>query len=244
MALAGAGRGSGVDTTTATSFGFAPGSNLSNVALAVLFVAADNAASGGGAFATYSASDTKGNTWTRRQTPLYDPAGASAGIAGAIFTCPQDKGALLTTDTITISFGTDSPAIKAWALMEVTGITTPTYVTGNVNTGAGTATPTVTTGSITSGDMVLGGVFAENTASAASPWWTGDADVSNGSWSTILTAGSGSSTSGVSVGAQRKIVTGTATQTFNPTPNAGVPDCILAWIQVTDGAPLRGQACL
>src|SRR6185436_20779622 len=101
---------------------------------------------------------TKGNTWTRRQTALIDPGAASAGQVGAIFTTPQNGGALTTGDTITVSFGSDAPTAKTWTLMEVTAGAgnTPTYVTGNVGTsGTGGTSPTITTGSIALNDMVV-----------------------------------------------------------------------------------------
>src|ERR1043165_5071973 len=182
MALSGVDRGSGTNAVAATSFTLSPGSNFAAPnSMAVLNVGSDNSASGGGAFGTFTVTDTLGNTWTRQQTPLYDPAAASAGATGGMFTTPQDKGTLTTGTTITVSFGSDTPTAKAWTLIEVKSDEgNPSFVTGANGTGAGTASPSVTTGSIPIGDIVVGAVFSENTSSSADPW-VGDADTSN--WS-------------------------------------------------------------
>lgn len=236
MALTGTDRGSGATTTGTTSFTLSPASNCAAGSMAVLCVAADNAGSSGLAMTTFSVSDTLGNTWTRRTSPLYDPGSASAGVEGGIFTTPQNGGALTTGTTITVSFGSTSVGAKAWTLIEVSSTKGgAVYLTGANNAGAAytTGTCTVTTSSITSGDMVIAGVFAENTSSSADPW-VGDADTSNGSWSTMQHNGVTASTSGMSTGSQYKVTTGTATQIFNPTASAGAPDCILSWISVRE----------
>src|SRR5262245_5932969 len=117
MALTGTDRGTGTHNTAATSFTVTPASNLTAGALAVLCIAADNAHSSGTNFTTWSVTDTKGNTWTLRQDALNDPGAASAGIEGGIFTTAQNGGALTTGDTITVSFGSDTPTAKTWTLM-------------------------------------------------------------------------------------------------------------------------------
>jgi len=234
MALTGTDRGNGTHNTAATSFTLAPASNLTAGAMAVLCVASDNAAASGVAFGTWAVTDTKGNTWIRQQTPLNDPGAASAGITGAIFTTGQNGGTLTTGDTITVSFGSDSPTAKAWTLMEVTGSTgVPTYVTGGTGTsGTGTTSPTITTGSIAINDMVIGMLVVE---SGTTQTFTGDADTTNGSWSTQQTNKIGSTTSGVGISTQRKVVSAAATQTFNPTLGLS-GDLALAWIEVREAA--------
>src|SRR6185295_8457523 len=158
MALVGTDRGSNNLNTAATTVAIAPGSNFDQATFAVLCLAYDNA--GSAAADPYSSiSDNKSNTWTSRQAALYDPGAASAGATLRIFTSPMEKAALTTSDTITVSFGANTPTAKSWTLHQVTSDSpygVVGYVTGNVNAGAGTGTPTVTTTSITSGDMVIG----------------------------------------------------------------------------------------
>lgn len=234
MALLGFDRGSASSGSAGTSFTLSPNADFTAGSMAVLAVSADNANTSGTAFGTFSVSDTLGNTWTRRTSPLYDPGAASAGVEGGIFTCAQDKGTLTTGTTITVSFGAISVTAKSWTLTEVKADGgSPSYVTGANGTGSGTASPTVTTSSIPQGDFVFGAVFSENTTSSADPW-VGDADTTNGSWSTAVHTGQGAALTGMSMVSQYKTVTADGTQTYNPTASVGTPDCIASWIRITE----------
>lgn len=234
MALTGTDRGSGTHNTAATSFTATPGSNLTAGAMAVMVIASDNAGSVGAAMATFTVTDTKSNTWTRRQSPINDPGSANQGTEGAIFTTPQNGGALTTGDTITVSFGSDTPTAKTWTLMEVTAGAgnTVTYVTGGTGTsGTGTTSPTITTGTITDTNMVIAALFIEaGTAMVI----TQDGDSTNGSWSAQQNAQIGSGAAGQCVASQRKVVSATATQTYNPTLSASPFDLALAWIELRE----------
>lgn len=229
MALTGTNRGSGNHNSAATSFTLNPGSNLTAGAMAVLCVAADNAGASGAAMATFSVTDSLGNTWTRRSSPLYDPGAASVGVEGAIFTTPMNVGTLVTGTVITVSFGGTSVTAKTWTLIEVVGSQgVPTFKTQAVGTGSATASPTVTTSSLTNGTLVVGAVFIEGGTTLT---LTGDADTSNGNWSTAQSNKIGSTTSGSGIISQFKTVTATGTQTYNPTIGLS-SDCIAAWISV------------
>ena len=199
--------------------------------MAVLVVAADNGG-GGGAHNLTGVSDSHGNTWTLRQSPLFDPGAAAAGVQGVIATTNQDAGTLTTGSTITVTFGNTSSPARAWTLTEVTkgASAVVQYVTGGVNTGAATASPTVTTASLTSGDAVIGGLFNEQ---GTGQTVTGDSDTSNGNWSTQQTNEIGTTAAGMSVASQGKVVTGNGTQTYNPTLGVS-SDVILAWIQLRE----------
>jgi len=229
MALSGTDRGTGTHNTGATSFTLSPASNFSSQnSLAVLCVAADNSSSGGSTNDITSVTDSIGNTWTSRSLPIFDNGAASAGVQGAIYTTAQNVGALVTGTVITVNFGS-SPVAKTWTLSEVAGsVGKPEFVTQNVSAGQTTASPTVTTGSITNGDMVLAAIFVE---SGTTQTFTGDADTSNGNWSTQQTNKIGSTTSGSGISSQYKVVTGTAAQTYNPTLGIS-SDCIQAWISI------------
>ena len=240
MALTGTDRGTGTNNSSATTFTLSPASNFTAGSIAVIAIAADNAHSGGTQYTTWTVTDTLGNTWTRRQTALIDPGAANAGHVGAFFDTVMDGGVLQTSTTITVTFDTASTA-ETWTLMEVIGAsgTTPTFVTSGTGTsGTGTTSPTITTGSIRSGDMVIGGLFLE---AGTTETITQDGDSTNGSWSTQQTAEIGSTTSGSNIATQRKVVTATATQTYNPTLGiAG--DLCLAWVQYRESPDKFAQA--
>lgn len=227
MAITANDRGSGNNNVTNQSWTITPASNCTYQAMLVLCVAYDNSHSGG-SDPFSSLNDSKGNLWTTRRTALYDPGAASAGVSMRIFTTSQDNQPLTTSNTITFNTSGDNTTAKAWTLIEV--IPDPgmiiQFVTSGVNTGAGTGSPTVTTGSITSGDIVVacGGAESDDT-------WVADGDTSNGNWSTHQHNVAGTGATGMSITSQYKIVTGTATQTYNPTLTSA--DCILAWIQLT-----------
>lgn len=230
MALAGTDRGVGVSNTATLTFTLSPSGNFATGSMAVLTVAADNGGSSGAHNLT-GVSDSLGNTWTLRQSPLNDPGAASAGVQGVIATTNQNIGPLQTGTVITVTFGNTSSVVRAWTLQEITCAAGKFvfYVGGNVS-GAFTTAPTLTTASITSGDAVVAALFIEQGTGNAI---TGDADVSNGSWSAQQTTSVGTTTSGIGVASQRKIVSGTATQTYNPTHSV-VGDGILAYIQLRE----------
>jgi hypothetical protein len=231
FAMTGTDRGTGTHATGATTFTLAPSGNFTAGSMAVLVVAADNTAGGGGSENFTSVTDTLGNTWTEQRAVIFDNGAASAGVQGAIYTTLMNGGTLQTSTTITVTFGTSTTA-KAWALMEVSPVTglTMSVIASGAGTGVTTAAPTVTSGSITSGDMVIGGLFNEQ---GTGQTVTQDGDTTNGSWSTQQTAEVGTTDTGMTVASQRKIVTGTATQTYNPTLGVS-SDTNTAWLQLRE----------
>lgn len=231
MAITGTDRGTGNDAVAGTSFALSPGGNFASGSWAVLCVAADNAGSNGSAFPAFSVADSLGNTWTRRASPLSDPGGALAGVEGAIFTTSMDGGTLTTGTVVTVSFGATSVPTKAWALMEVvpSGGATLSFVTAASGAPTTNSTPTVTTSAITSGNMLVAGVFTEADGAPV----VQDGDSSSGAWSAQQTASSGAGTSNVAVASQRKVVTSTAAQTYNPTLDSSA-DAVCAWIEITE----------
>jgi hypothetical protein len=211
MALGGTARGTGSNTTAGLSFTLSPSANFTAGNWAVLALAVDNADTSGTAHSTFTVTDSIGNTWTRRNSTLYDPGAANAGTEGASFTCAQNVGALQTGTVITVTFDA-STAVKTWTLTEVT------------------KTAGATIQFVASGNLVFGFVFNEY-GTAQTP--TGDADTTNGSWSTLQTAEAGTTAAGQSVLTQWKTVTATATQTYNPTLGTS-SDCIAAWMVLTE----------
>jgi hypothetical protein len=87
-------RGTGTHNTAATSFTLTPGSNCTALAKIVLCVAADNSSSGGATNDFTTVTDTLGNTWIKRQSPVFDNGAASAGVQGAIYETDQTAGTL------------------------------------------------------------------------------------------------------------------------------------------------------
>lgn len=223
-------RGSGGNTTGATSVTVTPASNLAAGSMGVIVVAADNAgAAGNNANCNASMTDSAGNTWTKRLNVWFDNGAASAGIELCIYT-GELASALTTAGNVVVGFG-NSVTAKSWTLTEVvpTAGFVPQFVTGAGGTGATSATPTVTTSSITAGNVVVGGGAAEATLA-----WTGDADSTNGTWANEQEIGNGTGTSGAAVTSQVKVVTATATQTYNPTLTSA--DQIIGWIEITETA--------
>jgi hypothetical protein len=242
MALSGTDRGSGsTNTGSQSTLVVTPASNLAAGSLAVLCVAYDNSGTlGADPFASISDNSGAGNTWTSRQAPLNDPGAANAGQVLRIFTC-RLKAALTTSHSITVDFGGIVTVARSWTLMEVTAAAGKgaVYQTGGNTTGSSTG-PTITSGSITSGDMIIGAMGAEGNAAI-----TGDSDTSNGSWSAQQTSGVGTTTGGSEISSQRKVVTGTAAQTYNLTITTA--DWCIAWIQlreVSDTTVTPGVATL
>jgi hypothetical protein len=136
---------------------------------------------------------------------------------------------LITTDQVTINFSPNTTS-KAGAIFKVTpdaGFKL-SRLTSAFTAGAATGTPTITTSSITSGDLVVGVLAAETNAAI-----TADADTTNGNWSAQITdtGNTGTVATSMRVASQAKVVTGTATQTYNPTLTSA--DVIIGWVSFT-----------
>jgi hypothetical protein len=230
-ALTGTDRGTGTNATSATTFTLSPASNFTAGAMAVLVIAADNSVSGGATENFTSVTDSLGNTWTEQNTVIFDNGAANAGVQGAFYTTLQNAGTLQTGTVITVTFADTNP-MEAWTLMEVTagaGKIVGVVRSGDGATHTGT-TPTVTTSSITNTNMVIGGLFNEQ---GTVQTVTEDGDTTNGTWSTQQTNEVATTGAGMTVSSQRKIVTATATQTFNPTLGTS-SDVILGWLELAE----------
>lgn len=184
----------------------------------VLYVAvsANNSGTNGAACTTTCADDSAesgtANTWTQQTQVNNDPGAADAGITLTIFTSILTRA--LVADTITVSFSPNTTCVTITGEKGILDSGTASVVTvGAGATGTGT-TPSITSGSITSGDIIIGAVAAETNGSI-----TADADTSDGTWSTQISVTADTGTAGTSTRlvTQRKKVTATATQTYNPT---------------------------
>lgn len=227
MALTAANRGTGGNATAATSITITPGTNFTAGAVAILCLSYDNSGTqGADPFSTIT--DTVGNTWTSRINVLNDPGNASAGSTLRIFTSTVSS--LTTANTITVAFGGISTTAKAWTLTEVTSNATggfASYVSGSQATGSAT-TQTLTTSTIAINDFVLGALGQEGNGTR-----TADADTLNGSWSTAQSTGFGTTTGGIEIITQYKIVTAAGAQTYNPTASP-LGDWCMGWVTFTE----------
>lgn len=239
MTLVRTARGNGTHNTASASLSVTPGSNFANKSMAVLMAAFDNSGtSGANPFTTVT--DSVGNDWVARINQLNDPGVASAGCVLVIATSQMGVRPLTTGDTISVNFSPNVTA-KAWVLEEVSTNANETgvaYVTGNSNTLAASNSPTITTSSIPVADII---VCANANEYGTAQTETGDADATNGSWTAAVVAEIGTTTSGMNILSQTKIVTGAATQTFNPTYSGGAAtDNSTGWTQFTEvAAPAR-----
>lgn len=199
-------------TTTAISFAGATKPQVGDAVL--VYCSRDNAtndpATGD------SMSDALGNTYTRVGA-LASPTGtstAAAGIAGAMFYSILTVAWGAGTNTLTWTH----PSVAARAMLaehwgNLIGLRSGSSATGGSTAGAvsvatGATAPVV-------GDLVVGMVAYEHSSASTI---TGDADTTNGPWSTVVQiASAGTTLAAVKVMSQHKHVTAGGSQTFNPT---------------------------
>lgn len=208
---------------------------IASGSMAVLIWTGDDAGASGTTanLQTPTLTDSKGNTWTLRQDAAYAVSnivnsGAELGIYTASITTP-----LVINDTVTITYTGANVVAKSWRVFEFSDATG--YANSGIGSGSTTASPTITTGSITYPDYVIGACASEGDST-----WVADADTSNGSWSSgaITSSGAGGTSSACGI-AQYKKVTGSGTQTYNPTLTSA--DNIIGWVELTVPAPATGN---
>lgn len=225
-------------SAAATSFGFQVGIAASAGDVLVIVLSQDNGGSSGVQSLTAPTlinSTTGKGTVTSRRQQNWDPGAADAGITQGIYelllTAPVEA-----TDWIQCnSSASDRMSACVIRVQPDPGFALAFSATGGT-TGASTAAPTHTTAAnVTSGDIIIAGYSGATNATV-----TLDSDTSNGSWSAQLTSKSDSGTLGTSttVAAQYKVVTGTATQTYNPTTGAAA-DCVVGYVTYTQATTAR-----
>lgn len=219
MALAITNRGLGTNNTAGLSFTLSPTSNFAAGSTAVLCIAADNNSAGGATNNIDSVTDSLGNTWTKRQGPVFDNGAAAAGVQGAIFDTEMDGGTITTGTVITVNIGTSTTA-KTWTLTQIApaaGNVARFRAGANKSAGAtGTAMTLGASPSVNVGEVLVAAIFMESgtTQTASTP----DADATNGTWSANQYAEIGSTTSGSCIISQCKLqTTAASTQTYDVT---------------------------
>jgi hypothetical protein len=165
------------------------------------------------------------NSWVKVTEHASSTATPNAGMRGEMWCIATTVAWPATTYAITFSA---TITAKTAIVDEFSGCTTTLRGTAGTGTATG-GSPTSTTGGTApvTGDLVLGGAAFESNAVP-----TGDADTSNGSWSTAnaQATSSGGATANCSVIGQYKIVTGGGHQTYNPTRANDCGSCVVALI--------------
>jgi len=216
MALTVTARGTGANNSAGTSYAFSPASNFTIGTTAIIFIAVDNAGSGGNTSNITSVTDSASNTWTQRQSHFNDPGAANAGVHYKCYTTDQAGGTLTTSSTITINLSpsTTNKAYTLWEIANTVGVVT--LVSDGTKTrseGSTTASPTITATNVAANDVVFGTIAREGNSTG-----TADSDTTRGNWSTAQTSGIGATgDTGLSIFTQNKIVTSLGNQTYNPT---------------------------
>lgn len=219
--------------TSAASITVVPMRNLAAGSMGVVCAASKNAgASGTTKIWPNTATDSVGNVWTQRLTAIYNPSGVNTGAELSIYTAPIVT-PLTTADSVTFTFDAGVSLLpKEECLMEFvpSGGNSFAYLSNATGTAATSAAPTVTTASLNTGDVAIGLVVAEG-----GDTYVADSDTSNGSWSQMAAVSGlvGDSTV-VALGAQYKTVTGSGTQTYNPTLTSA--DVVIGAIAIRQSA--------
>src|SRR5688572_19546182 len=183
--------------------------------LVAVHIASDNSATGGTS-PIAGISDSAGNTYSSQfhlnRTPT---SSTNDGTSGRLWTAPVTSALVNGTVSITLSPNTTSKAVEVKVATPGAGEAVEVVAadaTGQTGTGTSHSANTV---SVTNGDTII--CFASlETGSADVP--VGDADTTNGNWSTIVTRGSGGGAGGAQTTAsQHKTVSATGNQTWTIT---------------------------
>lgn len=147
---------------------------------------------------TPTVTDTDGNTYS-------NPSGSDVWwVATAAHT---------TSLTVNVTV----PTAQKCALIVVVTRGTGTPSSSPIEGSGTSTTPTITSASAASGDVCVAGVNITNGPTGDT--FTADADTSNGTWSAVTTSGTtgNPSSSNHTMRLQTKLITGSGTQTYNPT---------------------------
>lgn len=206
---------SGVCETT-DPIGFTLGANCTAGRLLVLFLVYSNVNDDGSDVIDGGSSmtDTQGNTWTTGETISNAfMTGAYSQVIVRSFYTWQNAGALSIGNTISVSGQHGDNGHYPLYILYEAGATYPITFKTSGNASGNGLYPTITTASLSTNDILfaISGIKPDYEYPA-----NYDSDSSNGSW----TAGDkkfDSSTIPLQFISQYKVISGTGTQTFNPT---------------------------
>jgi hypothetical protein len=217
MAVSFTGAGTAVAASGASPQAVTTATALNVGDILVVLIAYDNSGGSGadpmtGTIAVAPATGAVGAS-VSAQTGLNDPGTASSGLAVRCVAFPVTT-TIPSGTSVNVSW-TGTLVVRSVAFMKVTSALLTSYRTNSGATGTnGVAVTTVAlvTPSVNNAEGVLCWAGHENGAAI-----TGDADTTNGSWSAVYGAFTGSAAAGMAAYFQSKVVTATATQTWNPT---------------------------
>ena len=200
----------GANQTSATTLACTSSGSLAVGDLIVVFIGCDNAGTAG--VSSISApTDSAGNTYTQLKIQNRTAASAvSDGCTAAIYATITGN-ATVATLTANFSPATTAKCVYAIAFRGAGATIGASYGSG-VGSGTGTTYTAVTTASVTNTELCLA-CIANETATVPGA----DGDTTNGIWveATVTSGGTGGDATKVALRAGYKIVTATATQTFN-----------------------------
>ena len=230
MALTFTDRGTGGNNSTATTIVITPATDLAAGSTGIIAIAMDNANAASSNLTSAPYTDTAGNVWYVVQDTV---AGTANSLAEAVILKSLLTANFTTSKSLTVSLAVTCIA-KAWAIVEVIPGTAGTVaLLGAANTVAAPASsaPSIITTELSNGHGILGIGFSES-----DDQWAGDADTTNGSWSTMQHAGFGTGAAGMSILTQTKVCNAYGLQTFNPTLTNPF-DCKVTWMQFVEADP-------
>lgn len=226
-------RGTGSSNTGGQStLTASPNATIPHGSVLVLCCAYDNSGTNGADPLSGITSTVQGLAWDNNTGAVNDPGAANAGIVGRIFSVLLTNGPFRSTDVITVSFSATTVA-RAWCIYQVDS-NLPNQYAGEQNEAAAaqtSATPSITTASIASGDVVIACVAREANGTRAA-----DGDSTNGTWTGAQSVGVDTTTSGAEIICEYKVVTATATQTYNPTFGGASADGVNMWVRKGENA--------
>ncbi len=163
------------------------------------------------------------------QTGLNDPGNASLGVAARVVARPVTT-AIPSGTVINVGW-TGTLVVRAVAFMKVSSAGTTSYVgnSGSVGTNSAIAAPSFVTPTANNGEGVLCWSAKEYGTATG-----GDSDTTNGSWSSVYGTFTGATAAGQAAYFQSKVVTATATQTWNPTNGGTAADWILGCLTFSE----------
>lgn len=230
-------RGTVTHNTSSSSFAITFPQAMSAGSTGALCVAIDNPANGGTNLAA-SVTDSAGNVWVRAADRT-NAVSAGLGSEEAMYIATYLSFPITTSPstTVTVTWTGNSTA-KTAAIWELTA-SAGNWIQGPINSSGAvftSAAPTFTTlNAISNGHAVLAMAGIEN-----HDQWSDDTGSTNGTWSTSQHTGVGSTTTGMSIISQYKIVTGTATQTYTPGyAGASSDGAIVTWTFTEVGGKVR-----
>jgi hypothetical protein len=211
-------RGTGHNGTSEASTAMSPTSTIAAGSTGTLCIAADNA-NGTSTNMPTSITDSVGNVWYLVQGNAPSSGAANTSAEQATFYAPNLTTQVTSSDTITVTYTAANVTAKCWAFYELAPATAGNIILHSQSPKASgfgnTASPS--TGNSTQ-NISVGGVTIGMGAAESADTWVGDADTSNGSWSTKQSTAQGTGATGMSIITQYKVqTTAASTQSFDPT---------------------------